>query len=551
MFHIILKGVQFDMCKIRFAFLAILLALFAALPVLSTSPAIAAQNSLTFSFETEIPSLDPQKSNAAPSFTVESHVFENLVRRTRGETIPGAAESWDVSEDGLTITFHLRDSKWSDGKPVTAQDFEFAFLRLLDPKTAAEYAFALYYLVGAEDYNLGKTADPSNVGVKAADDRTLVLTLKSPTPYFVGFLGHPSFAPVRKDIIDKFGESYATDADKAVYNGPFVLSDWKHEQTMVFTKNPNYWNAGAVKLERAEIMIIPDTATALSMFENDEFDIVDIPPNLYKMYQEQGKAKVFFNGALDWMKFNLRPNPQKPWLTNKNFRKAVGWAINRDSYTLASTKGLYVPALRFILPIVQGVNGAYGQEYPLDFYTPKGDAAIARKFLADALSELKLKASDITIEYLIQDQEETRLMAEALQQQIQNALGINVRIKLVTRMQRAQLEANGGFDTVYSGWMPDYDDPMSYEEIWLSDVSHNSAKYTSAEYDRYVRGAMAEKDAKKRMDMIFEAEKQILEDAPLVPLQLRRKAWMSKPNLKDFHRPLIGAEYDFAFAYFE
>jgi oligopeptide transport system substrate-binding protein len=298
-------------------------------------------------------------------------------------------------------------------------------------------------------------------------------------------------------------------------------------------------------------MIIPDTATALSMFENGEFDLVDIPPNLYRMYQEQGKAKLFYNGALDWMKFNLRPDPKKPWLTNKDFRKAVGWAINRESYTLASTKGLYVPALRFILPITQGVTEPYGQEYPLDFYSPKGDAAKAREFLAKALTELKLKASDITIEYLIQDQEETRLMAEALQQQIQNALGINVKIKLVTRMQRAQLEANGGFDTVYSGWMPDYDDPMSYEEIWITGVSHNSAKYVSAEYDKFVRAAMSEKDAKKRMDMIFEAEKQILDDAPLVPLQLRRKAWMSKPNLRGFYRPLIGAEYDFTYAYFE
>ncbi|MDR1021343.1 MAG: peptide ABC transporter substrate-binding protein [Synergistaceae bacterium] len=536
------------MNRIRQILLAIALVCVATLSVL---PAQAAQNSLTFSFETEIPALDPQKSNSAPSFTVDSHVFENLVRRVDGKTTPGAAEKWEISEDGRAITFHLRESKWSDGNPVTAYDFECAFLRLLDPKTAAEYAFALYYLVGAEDYNLGKITDASKVGVKAVDDRTLVLTLKSPTPYFVGFLGHPSFAPVRKDILEKFGDSYATDADKAVYNGPFVLSEWKHEQTMVFTKNPNYWNAGAIKLDRAEIMIIPDTATALSMFENGEFDLVDIPPNLYRMYQEQGKAKLFYNGALDWMKFNLRPDPKKPWLTNKDFRKAVGWAINRESYTLASTKGLYVPALRFILPITQGVTEPYGQEYPLDFYAPKGDAAKAREFLAKALTELKLKASDITIEYLIQDQEETRLMAEALQQQIQNALGINVKIKLVTRMQRAQLEANGGFDTVYSGWMPDYDDPMSYEEIWITGVSHNSAKYASAEYDTFVRAAMSEKDAKKRMDMIFEAEKQILEDAPLVPLQLRRKAWMSKPNLRGFYRPLIGAEYDFTYAYFE
>jgi oligopeptide transport system substrate-binding protein len=518
--------------------------------ILAAAPAMAAKRVLTFSMETEIPVLDPQKSNSAPSFTVVSHVFENLVRSVNGKTIPGAAESWETSEDGRTITFHLRDSKWSDGKPVTAGDFEYTMKRLLDPDTAAEYAFAAYYITGAEEYNLGR-ADASAVGVKAVDDKTLVITLKEPTPYFVGYLQHGSFAPSRRDLVEKYGATYATDADKAVYNGPFILKEWRHEETKILEKNPGYWNADAVKLDGVEIMVISDTATALNLFENGEFDVVDVPSNLFKQYQDQGTAKLFMNGAFDWMKFNLRENPAKPWLANKNFRLAVGWAIDRESYTLVSTKGLYVPALRFILPIIRGVDGEYGKEYPLDFYTPKGDAAKAKEFLAKALDELKLKASDITMEYLIQDQEETRLMAETLQQQIQNVLGINFKIKLVTRMQRQQLEANGEFDTVYSGWMPDYDDPMSYEEIWMSGSSHNSAKYANENYDKLVQSALVEKDPKKRMEMIFAAEKQILEDAPLVPLQLRRKAWMTAPGLKGFNRPLIGAEYEFPFAYFE
>ncbi|MDR3076432.1 MAG: peptide ABC transporter substrate-binding protein [Synergistaceae bacterium] len=529
-------------------FIIAMLAIFAA--ACAVSPAMAAKKSLVFSMETEIPVLDPQKSNAAPSFTVIAHVFENLVRTSNGVTIPGAAEKWDVSEDGRTLTFHLRDLNWSDGKQVTAGDYEYAIKRLLDPATAAEYAFAAYYITGAEEFNTGK-GDASGVGVKAADDKTLVITLKEATPYFVGFLGHGVFAPARKDIVEKYGDAYATEAGKAVYNGPFILKEWRHEETKILEKNPGYWNAPAVKLDSAEIMVISDTSTALSLFESGEFDVVDVPSNLFKQYQDQSKAKLFLNGALDWMKFNLRDNPKKPWLANKNFRLAVGWAINRDAYTAASTKGLYVPALRFVLPIVQGASGKYGEEYPLDFYTPSGDAAKAKDYLEKALGELKIKASDITMEYLIQDQEETRLMAETLQQQIQGALGINFKIKLVTRAQRQQLEMGGEFDTVYSGWMPDYDDPMSYEEIWITDVSHNSAKYSSPEYDKYVRAALVEADPKKRMDMIFGAEKQILSDAPLVPLQMRRKAWMSNPSLAGFNRPLIGAEYDFAFAYFE
>lgn len=532
--------------RLFLAFVAVCLA------SLACAPAFAAAKTLTFSYETEMPALDPQKSNSAPSFTVITHVFENLVRRKEGQVVPGAAHKWETSEDGKTITFHLRDFKWSDGKPVTAHDYEYTDKRMLDPATASEYAFAAYYIKGAEEFNLGKVKDASSVGVKATDDKTIVFTLKEPTPYFIGYLGHGSFAPSRKDLVEKYGPAYATEANRAVYNGPFILSQWKHENTKVFTKNPGYWNKDAIKLDKVEYMVIPDTATALNMFESGEFDVVDIPSNLFKQYQDQGKVKLFYNGALDWIKVNVRKNPEKPWLANKDFRLALGWAIDRESYCNTSTKGLYTPALRFILPIIQGVNGQYGKEFPLDFYTPKGDVKKAQEHLKKALSELKLDSpSKITVEYLIQDQEETRLMAETLQQQLQKNLGINVKIKLVTRKQRAEMEHKKEYDLVYAGWMPDYDDPMSYEEIWTTDASHNNSGYASPVYDKLVKGAMVEKDPKKRMQMIFDAEKTILADAPLIPLQLRRKAWMHNPNLTGFSRPLIGAEYDFTFAAFK
>ena len=532
--------------RLLLAFIAICLAM------LICAPAFAASKTLTFSYETEIPALDPQKSNSAPSFTVISHVFENLVRLKEGKVIPGAAQKWETSQDGRTITFHLRDFKWSDGKPVTAHDYEYTIKRMLDPATASEYAFAAYYIAGAEAFNLGKTKDASTVGVKAKDDKTLVITLKEPTPYFIGYLGHGSFAPARKDLVEKYGPAYATEANRAAYNGPFILSEWKHENTKIFTKNPGYWNKNAIKLDKVEYMVIPDTATALNMFEGGEFDVVDIPSNLFKQYQDQGKVKLFYNGALDWIKINVKKNPEKPWLANKNFRLALGWAIDRESYCNTSTKGLYTPALRFILPIIHGVNGQYGKEFPLDFYTPKGDVKKAQDYMKKALAELKIDSpSKITVEYLIQDQEETRLMAETLQQQLQKNLGINVKIKLVTRKQRAEMEHKKEYDLVYAGWMPVYDDPMSYEEIWTSDASHNNSGYASPVYDKLVKGAMVEKDPKKRMQMIFDAEKTVLADAPLIPLQLRRKAWMHNPNLVGFSRPLIGAEYDFTFAYFK
>ena len=518
--------------------------------LLTATPLLAGKNNtLVFSMEAEIPALDPQKSNAAPSFTVGNALFEGLVRNVDGKVTPGAANKWEISPDGKTLTFHLRDSKWSDGKPVTAQDFENGIKRLLDPKTAAEYAFAAYYITGAEAYNLGKNPSADSVGVKAVDAKTLTVKLNNATPYFLGYLAFYCFAPARKDIIEKYGATYATSADKAVYNGPFILKEWKNEQRKLMVKNPQYWNTSAIKLNAVEILQISDTATALSMYENGDLDFVEVPSNLYKQYEQKGLAKPFYNGADDWMKVNVAPNPAKPWLANANFRKAVSWAIDRDSYCAISTKGLYTPNSRFVLPIVQGVSKKYGEEYPLQFYTPKGDAAKAKDFLKKAMTELKIDApSRITIEYLIQDNDECRLMAETLQQQIEKNLGITVKIKLVPRKQRGQMEQQHEYDMVYSGWMPDYDDPMSYMEIWLGDSSQNNSGYASPEYDKLIKAALVEKDAKKRMGMIAQAEKIILNDAPLIPLQLRRKAILTSPSLKNLSTPLIGAQYDFVYA---
>ena len=528
----------------NFGMLTALTALLAASPLMAGK-----NNTLVFSMEAEIPALDPQKSNAVPSFTVGNALFDCLVRIVDGKVTPGVAKSWDVSKDGKTLTFHLRDSKWSDGKPVTAQDFETGIKRLLDPKTAAEYAFAAYYISGAEAYNLGKNADPGSVGVKAVDAKTLTVKLNNPTPYFLGYLGFYCFAPVRKDILEKYGATYATAADKAVYNGPFILKEWKNEQRKYMAKNPGYWNAGAIKLSGVEILQISDTATALSMFENGDLDFVEVPSNLYKQYEQKGLAKPFYNGADDWMKVNVKPNPEKPWLANANFRKAVAWAIERDAYCAISTKGLYTPNLRYVLPIVQGVTKKYGDEFPIQFYSPKGDAAKAKDFLKKAMGELKIDSpSKISIEYLIQDNDECRLMAETLQQQIEKNLGITVKIKLVPRKQRAQMEQQHQYDMVYSGWMPDYDDPMSYMEIWLGDSSQNNSGYASPAFDKLIKGAQVEKDAKKRMGMIAQAEKIILNDAPMIPLQLRRKAVLTSPSLKGLSTPLIGAQYDFVYA---
>ena len=516
--------------------------------LLAATPIFAgANNTLVFSMNSEIPALDPQKSNAAPSFTVGNALFEGLVRTVNGVVTPGMADKWTVSADGKTLTFHLRDAKWSDGQPVTAFDFEYAIKRLLDPKTAAEYAFAAYYIKGAQDYNLGKTSDASGVGVKAVNAKTFVITLNNPAPYFLGYLGAYCFSPARKDVVEKYGDSYATSPSTAVYNGPFILKEWKNEQSKLLVKNPSYWNSAAIRLDAVSILQISDPATALAMFESGDLDFVELPPNLYQQYAQKGTANAFYNGADDYMRVNVT-SKDKPWLTNVNFRRALAWAIDRQAYCDISTKGLYAPSLRYVLPIIHGVNKSYGDEYPLNFYSPAGDKAKAKEYLNKALSELKIDSpSKISVEYLIQDTADTRLMAETLQQQVESTLGIHFTIKLVPRKQRTQMEQQQQYDLVYDGWMPDYDDPMTYMEIWRSDSSQNNAHYSNPAYDKLVKGALAETKPAARMGMLFQAEKILLADVPMIPLQLRRVVVLESPKLVNLSTPLIGAVYDFVF----
>jgi oligopeptide transport system substrate-binding protein len=517
----------------------------------SVASADTGKDTLVFTVDSEVQGIDPQKANSQPSMNVGTHIFEGLIRVHDGKIAPGMADRWTLSKDGRTYTFHIRDgARWNDGSKLTAKDFEYAFIRLLDPRTAAEYAFAAYYLKNGRDFNLGKIKDPKQVGVKAPDDRTLVLTLEHPTSYFLGYLNQMCFMPVRRSQAEKFGEKFATDADKLAYNGPFLLQEWKHEQKMVLVKNPTYWNAKAIRLNRVEILQVNDTGTALSMFENGDLDLVDVPSNLYKSYQEKGLAKVYLSGADDWMKVNVRKNPQKPWLADKNFRKALAYAVDRGDYVNISTKGLYLPNRRYVLPIIQGVKGAYGAEYPLAYYPLKADPTKAKDYLKKALGELKIKdPGSITVEYLIQDQDETRLMAETLQNQIERTLGIHVKIKLVTRKQRFEMEHKGDYDLVYHGWAPDYDDPMTYMEVWEGGSSQNNSGYANGAYDKLIGAARVEVNPKKRMDMIFAAEKILLDDAPMIPLQLRRKAWSARKELMGLSRPIIGANIDFVYAY--
>ncbi len=510
----------------------------------------ASNNKLTFAIAAETNSMDPQLINSRSAFTTAKIVYEGLVR-TKGDKLqPGMAESWEISPDGLIYTFHLRDAKWSDGVSVKAQDFEYAIRRLEDPKVASPYAFAADYIVKAKEFNQGQ-ATAEEMGVKALDDKTLEIKITTPTNYFLEYLDQPNFYPVRQDIIEKYGTDYASDFDKMVYNGPFTLKEWKHEESMTMVKNPDYWDKDNVKLEEIDQLIIPDRDTQLSMFESGSVDFVQIPSTVVPKYKDEGKCTLYMDGSDDWIQINVS-DTNKPWLGNKNFRLALNYAIDRTDIMATTTKGVYYPAGRLVLPIVKGVNDYFTKEYPINEFPLKADPAKAKEYLQKAMDELKISdPSQISVTYLCQDDQNTKLLAEAIQDNITRNLGIKFEIQNVTFKQRLDLQTKHQFEMSYSGWGPDYNDPMTYLELFQTGNGQNGGNYSNKEFDELIEKARIETDASKRFEYLKSAEQILIDDAAFVPLQFRQRAWSSIPNLKGLYTPFVGPDWDVAFCYKE
>ncbi|MDW7669291.1 MAG: peptide ABC transporter substrate-binding protein [Bacillota bacterium] len=515
-------------------------------PLEGEEPAEESQKILRYSLTADVPTLDQHLANSIPSATVGHHIFEGLIRTYQGEVRPGIAEDWDISEDGKTYTFYLRDSVWSDGEPVTAQDFEYGMRRLLDPETASGYAFIGMALKNANAVNKGEVP-VEELGVRAVDEKTLEVELENPTGYFLSMLSMMQFLPARQDYVEEYGQDYSATADKNVYNGPFVVKEWRHKDRLILEKNPNYWDADSVNLDEVHIIIVPDQMTALAMYEDGELDMVEVPAEVVSQYADD--VDYYYNGANDYIKLQL--DGSSP-LENKDLRLALNNALNREEFIMLSTGGLYDPNPRYVLPQVNGVEGEYGDEYPYEAYPVEGDVDLALEHLDAAMEALGVAdPSEIELELLTTDVERTRKEAEIIQEDLQNKLGIKINIRQVPYRQRLDMEAAKDFEMVVTGWAPDYSDPMTYLELWTTDGGYNHGSYSNPEYDENIEFALTATDPQERMDALFEAEKILLEDGAIIPLQLRRIAMLTNPNLEGFESYFVGLSYEYTYADFK
>lgn len=488
-----------------------------------STPETIGEKVFRYSIVTPPTTLDPQKANSIGDNELAHAMQEGLVRNVGGEVRAAGAESWEISEDGLTYTFHLRDNTWSDGQPVTAADYVYGLQRLMDPATASGYAFIGEYLVNGREVETGEAA-PTELGISAPDDKTVVMQLNDPTAYFLALIGScAQYSPARQDIVEQYGETYAADAGKNVYSGPFKLVSSANQQ-WIFEKNENFWDAANIHFDRVEVSEISNPDTALALYEAGELDFYKLGTSQVSLYA--GQDESYMNGNEDYLYINHAS--ENTVLGNQNFRLALNYGLDRVTYNQLANAGTYDPWNRIVMPLVNGASKTYGEEYSPESYPMEGDNAKALEYLQAAMDEMGIaSASDITVELTTTDVESSKKIAEVIQEQWKTNLGINVDVRQVTYSEiYGTVFPSHDYQVGYGGWGPDYPDPYTYLELFISDNPYNYSNYNNAEFDAIMAATRTETDVKARMDMLFQAEQMLLDDGANVPLQLRTEHYL-------------------------
>ena len=475
-------------------------------------------------------SLDPGVVTGVPEHRILSNLFEGLTTADPKDLSPrpGMAASWTVSKDGLVYTFKLREARWSDGKPVTAHDFVYAWERVLNPKFGAKYAQQLFYLKNGEEYNKGRLTDFSQVGVKAPDDRTLQVTLKCPTAYFLDLTSFYTLYPVPRWAIEAHGKDWVKPG-KIVSNGPFRLASWVPQKELVLEKNVQHWDAAAVKLQQAVFLPTDDVNTAYKQFLAGDSDWIPQVPTS-QIDAARGRPEFYVTPYLGtyYFRFNVTKGPTN----DPRVRKALGLAVDRESLTRYVTKAGEIPASTFVPAGMRGYEGVRG---------PGFDAAAAKKLLAEA--GYPDGKGFPKLELLFNTNELHKVVTQAVQQMWKDALGIQVDLVNVEWKVYLARQSSLDFQISRAGWIGDYVDPNTFLDLWISGGGNNQTGWSSQRYDELLaRAACKIVNTKDRMRALQEAEQILVDEAPILPLftyvnkgMLRRgvKGW--HPNILDQH----------------
>ena len=506
-----------------------------------------ANNAITVMLTEEPPQLDSTRSTDQVSGVVLGHVMEGLLRYDdRGELAPGVAEDWRITERGAT--FQLReDALWSDGQPVTAHDFAFAWRLGLDPANASEYAFILYPIKNAEAINQGQLP-VTELGVRAVDARTLEVDFERPIAFFDKLTAFSTYLPVREDFYRATAGRYGADADQLLCNGPFVLSSWVHGQSLRLDRNPHYWDRERIRLDRIDVgYITSDPNTRLNLFKDGKIVMTGLTAeNLSNALEQRWHIHRFMDGSIFFLEFNHR---EGRLTRNLNLRKAM--ILAQDSgelvYKVTKTPG-YLPGESLFPRFLDGVRGKFRDEHPAPTY--RMDVPAARAHLERARRELGLDAFPPLV-LLAGDNPVSSIQTEYFQAVFKKNLGLDIKIDRQIFKQRLAKMTSGDFDLVLAGWGPDYNDPLTYGDLFASWNLNNRGRYSSPGYDRQVRIAQGAMDPQTRMDAFAEMQRIIHEDVAIIPNYERGVAYVTHPRVKGILRRVVGADSDYTYAWIE
>jgi len=528
-----------------------------AAPVMADEATSAADDAalsaedLNVMFETPVESLDPQQATDGTSFEVIADYTDGLMQMDAdGKPVPAIAESDEVSDDGLTWTFHLReDAKWSNGTPVTAADFVFAWQRAVDPDIASEYSYMLSDIGQVKNAAsiIAGDMDKSELGVTAVDDYTLQVELEAPVSYFESLMYFPTFYPVNEEFYNSVGDTFATSPETTLSNGAFILDSYEPAATEIhLTKNPDYYDADRVKLAGIDYQVIQDSQTALMSYQSGALDMTLVNGDQVDQVKDDPEFSAIAAGYLWYVAPNISAVPE---LDNLNIRMALTMAINRQDITELVLKDGSKPTYTAVpMDFATGPDGTdFSADQTMFCNVCADDATQAAEFWQKGLDELGI--SSLELEMVVDADDAPQKVAAVLQQEWQDTLpGLTITLKVEPKKQRVQDMQDGNFQLGLTRWGPDYADPMTYLGMWVTGNSNNYGLWSNADYDSIIEecttGDLAT-DAEGRWAKLYDAEKIVMDDAVIFPLYTQSNAQMTKSNVTgvEFHPVALNRVY--------
>jgi ABC-type oligopeptide transport system, periplasmic component len=506
---------------------------------------------LNVMLETPVEALDPQQAVDGTSFEVIADYTDGLYQMDKnGEAVPALAADTQISEDGLSYTFKIRDdAKWSNGDPVTAQDFVFAWQRAVDPKVASEYAYMLSdvgQIKNAADIIAGKK-DKSELGVTAVDDKTLKVELNVQVPYFLGLMYFPTFYPVNQKFFESCGDTFATSPETTLSNGAFILDSYEPAATTLhLKKNPNYYDAKRVKLTGINYQVIQDSQQALMSYQTGAVDTTLVNGEQVDQVKDDPTFHAIAAGYLWYVVPNISKVKE---LSNLNVRLAMTMAINRESITTDVLKDGSIPTYTAVpIDFATGPDGSdFAGDQKKFENVCRFDAAAAADYWKKGLAELGV--SSISLNMIVDADDAPQKVAQVLKEQWETTLpGLTVNLVVEPKKQRVQDMQDGNFEVGLTRWGPDYADPMTYLGMWGTGNSNNYGEWSNADYDAILAacttGDLA-MDAAGRWAKLLDGEKIVMDNAVIFPLYTQSNAQMisSKVTGIDYHPVALNRVY--------